>query len=140
MWFQNQKPTGFESGRQHWLKKRGKFPSPVRYCWQPMDMLDALANDPHVWIPKWCRRGWNLGIVHLPAVDKATAAVEESTMYGRVLVEHPVHFGSAQELSKFSVRHNRKTTWTVSSVASLLENFSGGADGILVGQPKTYQT
>ena len=31
--------------------------SPVLYCWQLIERLGALANDPDVWVPKWCRHG-----------------------------------------------------------------------------------
>ena len=73
------------------------FVSPVHHCWQLMEWLVTLAKDPDVWVPKWCRHGWPLGFVRplhplgvFPAVDKATAAVEESMIFGRALIEHVV--------------------------------------------------
>ena len=77
-------------------------------CRQLMEWLVTLVNDPDVWVPKWCRHGWPLGIVHpihplgvFPAVDKATAAAEESRMYGRALIEHPVPLDQHRNYQSF---------------------------------------
>ena len=85
------KTQRFESGRQqHRHRKCGR--------------LGTLAYDPDVEVPKWSRHGWPLGIVHsfhpsgvVPAVDKASAAVEEWQSFDPTSC--PV--GSALKLSKF---------------------------------------
>ena len=57
--------------------------SPARYAWQLMEKLSPLAQDLEVWVSKWCRDGWPLGIVHpsapcgvFPTLAQNTTAVE----------------------------------------------------------------
>ena len=82
-----------------------------------MERLGALANDPDVSVPKCCRHGCPFGIVHpfhqsgvFPALDKATAAVEDSMMHGRALIEHPVPLDQHRNDKRRSSRNACKMT------------------------------
>ena len=103
---------------------------PVRYDSRLVERLVVLANDSDDWLPKWNRHGRPVGIVYpvhpsgvFPAVDKATAAVEDSMMYVRALIEHPV-LQIGTETINLLMNHSRKrkTTWIVSSVGNFLND------------------